>query len=136
MNFQDSQLNQNEFISDTNRRFCKSTFSEDFNIQETLLKPTRRFAKVRERQRTENVNEAFEKLKNVVPTLPSDKLSKIQTIKLATYYIRFLYSTLNISQIDQTSVFTNGLPKENIRRVKKMKISYENINNLDIYNVK
>jgi len=37
-----------------------------------------------------------------VPTLPSDKLSKIQTIRLATYYIKFLYSTLNLSQLDVT----------------------------------
>ncbi len=66
------------------------------------VKPTKRVANVRERQRTENVNEAFEKLRSIVPTLPSDKLSKIQTIRLATYYIKFLYSTLNLSQLDVT----------------------------------
>ena len=57
--------------------------------------PVRRVANVRERQRTENVNEAFEKLRQIVPTLPSDKLSKIQTIRLATDYIQFLFSLLN-----------------------------------------
>jgi hypothetical protein len=56
----------------------------------------KRVANIRERQRTENVNEAFEKLREIVPSLPSDKLSKIQTIRLATNYIRFLYSLLNI----------------------------------------
>ncbi len=53
-------------------------------------------ASVRERQRTESLNEAFEKLRKIVPTLPSDKLSKIQTLKLATDYIQFLYSVLNV----------------------------------------
>jgi hypothetical protein len=53
-------------------------------------------ASVRERQRTESLNEAFEKLRKIVPTLPSDKLSKIQTLKLATDYIQFLYSVLHV----------------------------------------
>ena len=47
-------------------------------------------ATVRERQRTQSLNEAFAKLREIVPTLPSDKLSKIQTLKLASRYIDFL----------------------------------------------
>ena len=47
-------------------------------------------ANVRERQRTQSLNEAFAKLREIVPTLPSDKLSKIQTLKLASRYIDFL----------------------------------------------
>ncbi len=47
-------------------------------------------ANVRERQRTQSLNEAFSKLREIVPTLPSDKLSKIQTLKLASRYIDFL----------------------------------------------
>ncbi|ESN99566.1 hypothetical protein HELRODRAFT_176734 [Helobdella robusta] len=39
-------------------------------------------------------NKAFSRLKNVLPKLPHDKLSKIQTIKLAAYYINFMYSQL------------------------------------------
>ena len=35
-------------------------------------------------------DEAFAKLREIVPTLPSDKLSKIQTLKLASRYIDFL----------------------------------------------
>jgi len=56
--------------------------------------PIRQLANVRERQRTESLNEAFEKLRRIVPTLPSDKLSKIQTLKLATDYITFLNDLL------------------------------------------
>lgn len=56
-----------------------------------------RVANVRERQRTESLNDAFEKLRKIVPTLPSDKLSKIQTLRLATDYIKFLYQLLNVN---------------------------------------
>ena len=48
-------------------------------------------ANVRERQRTQSLNEAFASLRKIIPTLPSDKLSKIQTLKLAARYIDFLY---------------------------------------------
>lgn len=48
-------------------------------------------ANVRERQRTQSLNEAFSSLRKIIPTLPSDKLSKIQTLKLASRYIQFLY---------------------------------------------
>lgn len=60
---------------------------------------TPRMANVRERQRTESLNDAFEKLRKIVPTLPSDKLSKIQTLRLATDYIKFLYQLLNVNQV-------------------------------------
>ena len=55
----------------------------------------RLMANDRERQRTGSLNEAFDRLRQIVPTLPSDKLSKIQTLKLATKYIHFLYSVLS-----------------------------------------
>lgn len=51
-------------------------------------------ANVRERQRTQSLNEAFASLRKIIPTLPSDKLSKIQTLKLAARYIDFLYQVL------------------------------------------
>lgn len=47
-------------------------------------------ANVRERKRTESLNSAFTLLRQLIPSLPSDKLSKIQTLKLATRYIQFL----------------------------------------------
>lgn len=54
-------------------------------------------ANVRERQRTQSLNDAFASLRKSIPTLPSDKLSKIQTLKLATRYIDFLYQMLSSS---------------------------------------
>ncbi|CRL07267.1 CLUMA_CG020246, isoform A [Clunio marinus] len=57
-------------------------------------KVLRSMANVRERQRTQSLNEAFSALRKIIPTLPSDKLSKIQTLKLASSYIDFLYGLL------------------------------------------
>nr|KAG5697328.1 hypothetical protein BaRGS_004994 [Batillaria attramentaria] len=64
------------------------------------LQNQRVMANVRERQRTQSLNEAFAQLRQIIPTLPSDKLSKIQTLKLATRYIDFLYQVLRSDQPD------------------------------------
>ncbi len=61
---------------------------EDVNDHRTL-------ANVRERQRTQALNDAFNALRRIIPTLPSDKLSKIQTLRLATKYIDFLWQVLS-----------------------------------------
>ncbi|VDL85818.1 unnamed protein product [Schistocephalus solidus] len=66
---------------------------------------TQRFlANVRERQRTQSLNRAFADLRHIIPTLPSDKLSKIQTLKLATRYIDFLSNVLQESPKTPTTV--------------------------------
>ena len=54
------------------------------------LQNHRDMANIRERERTKNLNGAFETLKTIIPHLPQDKLSKIQTLKLASGYIQFL----------------------------------------------
>lgn len=64
-----------------------ATSYDDIQTQRVL-------ANVRERQRTQSLNDAFSQLRKIIPTLPSDKLSKIQTLKLATRYIDFLYQVL------------------------------------------
>ncbi|OAF66484.1 hypothetical protein A3Q56_05776 [Intoshia linei] len=65
----------------------------------------RYIANARERNRTQSLNEAFEQLRTSIPTLPSDKLSKIQTLRLATNYINFLNIALSetpsISEYDE-----------------------------------
>uniref|UniRef100_UPI00398E7ABB twist-related protein 2 n=1 Tax=Pristiophorus japonicus TaxID=55135 RepID=UPI00398E7ABB len=65
------------------------------------LQSQRILANVRERQRTQSLNEAFSSLRKIIPTLPSDKLSKIQTLKLASRYIDFLYQVLQSDEMDQ-----------------------------------
>ncbi|CAG5131992.1 unnamed protein product [Candidula unifasciata] len=78
-----------------NRKRAKrqSQSMEDLHNQRVL-------ANVRERQRTQSLNEAFAQLRKIIPTLPSDKLSKIQTLKLASRYIDFLYQVLRSDQAD------------------------------------
>jgi hypothetical protein len=56
----------------------------------TEIQNQRDMANVRERERTKSLNTAFEVLKTIIPHLPQDKLSKIQTLKLASGYIQFL----------------------------------------------
>ncbi|KAL3280755.1 hypothetical protein HHI36_003990 [Cryptolaemus montrouzieri] len=87
----------------------KSTSSDDensFGIKKSRRKVPQSYedvqnqrimANVRERQRTQSLNEAFASLRKSIPTLPSDKLSKIQTLKLAARYIAFLYHVLSTS---------------------------------------
>jgi len=65
-------------------------------------------ANERERARTQSLNEAFARLRRIVPTLPSDKLSKIQTVRLATRYIDFLYATLHYHQQHAPALYDVG----------------------------
>lgn len=68
------------------------------DVNSLSMQNQRVLANVRERQRTQSLNDAFSQLRKIVPTLPSDKLSKIQTLKLATRYIDFLYKVLGNEQ--------------------------------------
>ncbi|EDS38741.1 conserved hypothetical protein [Culex quinquefasciatus] len=63
-------------------RIRKRQVRESISYEE--LQTQRVMANVRERQRTQSLNEAFASLRKIIPTLPSDKLSKIQTLKLAS----------------------------------------------------
>nr|XP_023660748.1 twist-related protein-like [Paramormyrops kingsleyae] len=65
---------------------------EDLHTQRVI-------ANVRERQRTQSLNDAFASLRKIIPTLPSDKLSKIQILKLASRYIDFLYQVLQSDEM-------------------------------------
>ena len=52
---------------------------------------SRSAANLRERRRMKCINEAFEGLRNHIPTLPYEKrLSKVDTLRLAICYINFL----------------------------------------------
>lgn len=71
-------------------------------------------ANIRERQRTQSLNEAFASLRKIIPTLPSDKLSKIQTLKLASRYIDFLYQVLQNDEMDNKLAGCNYLAQERL----------------------
>lgn len=58
----------------------------------------RNAANVRERYRTQNVNTAFTALRTLIPTEPVDrKLSKIETLRLASSYISHLANVLVVA---------------------------------------
>ena len=66
------------------------------NRSAELYQENRLPANVRERGRTMSVNGAFQHLRDLIPTEPVDrKLSKIETLRLATSYIEHLATQLN-----------------------------------------
>ncbi|TRY72877.1 hypothetical protein DNTS_021696, partial [Danionella cerebrum] len=86
----------------TGKRSKKSSCGSSGSSPQSLedLQTQRVMANVRERQRTQSLNEAFASLRKIIPTLPSDKLSKIQTLKLAARYIDFLCQVLQSDELD------------------------------------
>ncbi len=78
----------------------KSETSSENTGSEEDINDHRTLANVRERQRTQALNDAFNALRRIIPTLPSDKLSKIQTLRLATKYIDFLYQVLSNDEMN------------------------------------
>ncbi|XP_061634011.1 transcription factor 15 [Phyllopteryx taeniolatus] len=61
----------------------------------TAMKQQRSAANARERGRTQSVNSAFAALRTLIPTEPVDrKLSKIETLRLASSYISHLANVL------------------------------------------
>lgn len=59
----------------------------------------RNAANARERHRTQNVNTAFTALRTLIPTEPVDrKLSKIETLRLASSYISHLANVLVVGE--------------------------------------
>ena len=65
--------------------------SKDKLVTNEALEKPRTIANLRERDRTLNVNSAYNTLRDLIPTEPLDrKLSKIETLRLATSYIQHL----------------------------------------------
>ncbi|XP_063829108.1 twist-related protein-like [Ostrinia nubilalis] len=89
----DDQSNVETEEQRRSRKRSKSSRKKAQSYEEMQVQ--RVMANVRERQRTQSLNEAFASLRQIIPSLPSDKLSKIQTLQLATRYIEFLYQILS-----------------------------------------
>lgn len=64
----------------------------------------RTIANVRERKRTQLLNQAYRQLQSIIPKEPSDKMSKIHTLKLALSYIHFLNDILKTSENNQSTM--------------------------------
>ena len=75
--------------SDSGRRRSSKTVTVD------VVKKRRLAANARERRRMNSLNDAFERLREVVPSLGSDrKLSKFETLQMAQTYIGALAELL------------------------------------------
>ena len=75
----------------------------------------------KERRRTENLNTAYNCLRDCLPNVPSDtKLTKIKTLKLATSYIDYLISIL-AQRDSQPEDFKPKLFLANAKKSKKSK---------------
>lgn len=92
----------NESHSPGSTSLCSQSISPSPTYE--ILNQQRVIANVRERKRTQSLNQAFATLRQMIPSLPSDKLSKIQTLKLASRYIQFLDETLSSDESSQSNV--------------------------------
>ncbi|XP_013189701.1 twist-related protein-like [Amyelois transitella] len=95
----------------------KAQSFEELHIQRVM-------ANVRERQRTQSLNDAFASLRQIIPSLPSDKLSKIQTLQLATQYIEFLYQILSNGEAGSNSEGSSDAGSEHGKYLAQDKLSY------------
>ncbi|CAH0400929.1 unnamed protein product [Chilo suppressalis] len=118
-----SSIDENVIETEDQRRARKRTKSskkKSASFEE--LQVQRVMANVRERQRTQSLNEAFASLRQIIPSLPSDKLSKIQTLQLATRYIEFLYQIL--SSGEQVSDSGSDAGSDHGKYLAQDKLSY------------
>ncbi|KAI1712409.1 helix-loop-helix DNA-binding domain-containing protein [Ditylenchus destructor] len=96
----------------TNACPVKDLSEEDLRIKRTL-------ANRRERQRTEQLNDAFKRLRTVIPSMPSDKMSKIHTLQIASKYIQYL-----INEISNEDIGLTTLPLSSELSINLMRCSF------------
>ncbi|SPP79000.1 basic helix-loop-helix transcription factor amos [Drosophila guanche] len=83
-------------ISSSNSSASSSSFSLSPVSSGTVLKKRRLAANARERRRMNSLNDAFDKLRDVVPSLGHDRrLSKYETLQMAQAYIGDLVTLLS-----------------------------------------
>ncbi|XP_039971799.1 transcription factor 15-like [Xiphias gladius] len=93
----DEEGNRSESDGSTDQGYhCCGTPGESYRRESGgVVVRQRNAANARERHRTQNVNTAFTTLRTLIPTEPVDrKLSKIETLRLASSYISHLANVL------------------------------------------
>ena len=91
----DGEENVNEETDCLNKRVPKRKREAQVETHCVPVVKQRRHANARERTRTHSVNDGFVLLRNLIPTEPVNrKLSKIETLRLATSYIWHLNALL------------------------------------------
>ncbi|XP_076598102.1 transcription factor 15 [Chaetodon auriga] len=92
--------NRSESDGSSEQSYCGSTekrrrISRKVDRESGVMMKQRSAANARERGRTQSVNTAFTALRTLIPTEPVDrKLSKIETLRLASSYISHLANVL------------------------------------------
>ena len=92
--------------------FDQTCFKRKSKRSDTYVR-TRSAANLRERRRMQCINEAFEGLRNHIPTLPYEKrLSKVDTLRLAICYINFLTELVSSdTETESTGLFSSSYEK-------------------------
>ncbi|XP_073976828.1 pancreas transcription factor 1 subunit alpha-like [Rhodnius prolixus] len=82
----------------------------------------RQAANLRERRRMQSINEAFDGLRAHIPTLPYEKrLSKVDTLKLAIGYIKFLSElVMNDKNHEDTGTKSGTKGRNHVKEQKKV----------------
>lgn len=96
--------------------------SADYIIDKQGNYKPRLAANARERDRTHSVNTAFCTLRTLIPTEPADrKLSKIETLRLATSYIAHLNTVLMLGSdtVDQPCIKHQAMLRGNPENLPK-----------------
>ncbi|KAK9528421.1 hypothetical protein VZT92_012583 [Zoarces viviparus] len=103
----DEEGNRSESDGSTDQGYgCCGIPGDGYGRGSCGVVPHRNAANARERHRTQNVNTAFTALRTLIPTEPVDrKLSKIETLRLASSYISHLANVLVVGDGRQ-----NGQP--------------------------
>ena len=97
--FFENQMTYGEYDSDVSKKPNKDSVSRKRAHKPPtfdVLKKRRVAANARERRRMDGLNEAFDRLREVVPSLGEDrKLSKYETLQMAQTYITALHDLLH-----------------------------------------
>ncbi|XP_019969353.1 transcription factor 15 [Paralichthys olivaceus] len=95
----EDEENRSESDGSSEQSYCDSSEKRRRKLEgeSTVVVKQRSAANARERGRTQSVNTAFTALRTLIPTEPVDrKLSKIETLRLASSYISHLANVLLI----------------------------------------
>ncbi|KAH1002901.1 basic helix-loop-helix transcription factor amos-like [Dendroctonus ponderosae] len=77
----------------------KRSVRAEQRVSPTVMKKRRLAANARERRRMNGLNEAFDRLRQVIPNLDAEKqLSKFETLQMAQSYIAALKDLLNLNR--------------------------------------
>lgn len=86
---------ENACMNSKSKRATKRRSGQSRAVPVQVVKKRRVAANARERRRMDGLNEAFDKLRHVIPALGNDmKLSKYETLQMAQSYIAALHDLL------------------------------------------